>query len=260
TGTGEIGKIFDRDPNLSAFASPLRNTTMLYVSELNFDSVQGGLVLIPGVGEIVWLPAFSLTGPCFIVGFGAVIGGEMDIFSGRESPKSAIELGRGILARFVPWHAREWWRIDLLDGNGFLTAAITPAVRKPSARLPSGKLVLGIGDAVILNDPIAAQGSNNAAKAADHYLKAIVEHGIRPFDAAWMEEMFSAYWEDAQWSVALSNAFLKSMPAHVRDLFKAAEKSQTLREIIMDGYNRPETLFPWMLDAELTHKLVEQRS
>lgn len=33
---------------------------------------------------------------------------------------------------------------------------------------------------VSLNDPITVQGSNNAAKAADVYLKRILEHGDDP--------------------------------------------------------------------------------
>jgi flavin-dependent dehydrogenase len=64
-------------------------------------------------------------------------------------------------------------------------------VRKPVARLPSGALILGMADAVVLNDPITGQGSNNAAKAARIYLKRILDNGNKPFDAAWMQQTFT---------------------------------------------------------------------
>jgi hypothetical protein len=59
-------------------------------------------------------------------------------------------------------------------------------VRRPVARLPSGAPVLGMADAVVLNDPITGQGSNNAAKRAELYLAGILEHGDDPFSAEWV--------------------------------------------------------------------------
>jgi hypothetical protein len=43
-----------------------------------------------------------------------------------------------------------------------------------------------MADAVVLNDPITGQGSNNAAKRAELYLAGILEHGDDPFSAEWV--------------------------------------------------------------------------
>jgi hypothetical protein len=81
-------------------------------------------------------------------------------------------------------------------------------VRHPVATLPSGSKVLGLGNVVSLNDPITGQGSNNAAKAAAIYLQSILNHGDRPFDAAWMQATFYPFWDYAQWVVGWTNMLL----------------------------------------------------
>ena len=82
-------------------------------------------------------------------------------------------------------------------------------MRKPVGRLPSGALVLGLADTVCLNDPITGQGSNNASKAAKVYMDAIVARGDRPFDAAFMQATFDAYWAYAQFVTGWTNALLQ---------------------------------------------------
>ncbi|USS94847.1 hypothetical protein M5J15_08360 [Serratia symbiotica] len=46
----------------------------------------------------------------------------------------------------------------------------------------------------MLNDQIAVQGSNSAAKCAEIYLQRILTHGDGAFDKSWMEETFEQYW------------------------------------------------------------------
>jgi hypothetical protein len=58
--------------------------------------------------------------------------------------------------------------IELTDGNGILAGRFAPTVRKPVAKLPSGRCIFGMADVVVLNNPITGQGSNNAAKCARH--------------------------------------------------------------------------------------------
>jgi hypothetical protein len=259
-GQGEIASIFDRDPEYSLACGPMRTTTMLYVSgiEARSDSSQGRLVILPGIGEIVWFPAITVGGPCYIVGFGAVIGGSMDCFRDTDDSATRINLAKRVLQKHVPRLTETWNRIELTDPNGTLTGTIVPTIRKPVGRLPSGKIVLGIGDTVILNDPIAAQGSNNASKAAQHYERSILTRSDGAFDEDWMHETFTNYWQDAYYSVALSNLFLRPMSSHVRALFAAAQHSEVIRRTIMMGFNRPRTLFPWLTDAAATKKLIHE--
>ncbi len=59
-----------------------------------------------------------------------------------------------------------------------------------------------MADAVLLNDPITGQGSNNASKGAAIYLRRILERGEGPFDVIWMQETFEELWADTprRWS------------------------------------------------------------
>jgi 2-polyprenyl-6-methoxyphenol hydroxylase-like FAD-dependent oxidoreductase len=262
TGAGQLSQLFDRDDERSNMPKPMRNTTMIYVSEIHFPpgAPPGGLVIVPGVGELVWLPAFSITGPCHIVGFGAVLGGPLDVFrNGDDQPKS-FQLAKDVLQRFAFWHSQSWQRMQLTDSRAIMTGVVVPTVRRPVGYLPSGRPVLGLGDAVILNDPIAAQGANDASKAADHYLRNIVKHGKASFDAKWMFAMFEDYWRNARWSVELSNLLLRPIPDHVRELFAAAERKLEVRQTIMKAYDQPNVLFPWLLDADATRQFIAKCS
>ena len=117
----------------------------------------------------------------------------------------------------MPWEAERCRDIALTDDNGILAGRFAPTVRKPVATLPSGRKVLGMGDVVVLNDPITGQGSNNAAKCADTYLRSILARGNGDgnrdgngaFDAAWMQQTFDRYWFGyAQWVTPVSYTHL----------------------------------------------------
>ncbi|MBL3955539.1 FAD-binding oxidoreductase, partial [Bacteroides thetaiotaomicron] len=84
--------------------------------------------------------------------------------------------------------------VELTDPNGTLAGRFAPTVRKPFFRLPSGRTVFGMADAVVVNDPITGQGSNNAAKCANAYFDAIVARDAAPFGEDWMQQTFEGYW------------------------------------------------------------------
>jgi hypothetical protein len=123
-------------------------------------------------------------------------------------------------------------------------------------QLPSGALVLGMADAVVLNDPIAGQGSNNAAKAARTYLNRILENGDKPFDRAWMQRTFDCFWDDAQWSTGFSNGFLMPPPPHVINILGAAQTSERIGRAFVNGFNDPRTFFPWFADPVEAERFI----
>jgi len=84
----------------------------------------------------------------------------------------------------VPWEYERSRDCQMTDANGSLAGRITPTVRNTVLTLPSGRKIMGIGDAILVNDPITGQGSNNATKGAKHYFEAIVGRGTQAFDEA----------------------------------------------------------------------------
>src|SRR5439155_8692546 len=99
-------------------------------------------------------PALTTSGPCNTMCFEARPESEMDVWGevSLDDREAYIDLCKDVLARFFPWEAVRCERIELTDAGGILRGALTPVVRKPVGRLPSGAPVLGLGDAVVLND------------------------------------------------------------------------------------------------------------
>lgn len=99
---------------------------------------------------------------------------------------------------------------------------------------------------MVLNDPIAGQGANNATnKAVDIYLKRINEHGKAPFNELWMQETFELYWKSCgKWATKWTHLLLSPPASHIVELLKAASRSTKIAHIIADAFDEPSDLFP----------------
>lgn len=260
SGKGEIGRMFERDTEKSPYDKPQRALALTYVtgmvprpehSAVNFN-------LIPGVGEYFVFPGLTTTGPCHMMVFEGVPGGPMDCWGDIKTPEQHLAKSKEILETFLPWEAARCRDIQLTDDNGILAGRFPPTVRKPIATLPSGAKVLGLGDAVCLNDPITGQGSNNAAKAARVYLHRILDHGDRPFDAAWMQGTFDAYWDYAQWVVGWTNAMLAPPPPHVLEIMGNAGAIPALAHRMANAFDDPRDFFPWFADPQAARAYLDE--
>jgi hypothetical protein len=146
--------------------------------------------------------------------------------------------------------------MELTDSNGTLAGRFPPVVRKPVGVLPSGGLVLGIADVVMLNDPLTGQGSNNASKFAHHYLERIVLRGSAPFDRAWMENTFESYWSErgkltAEWS----NRLLLPPEPPMQAILHAAEHNPAIARHFVECFDDPPRFFPWLFDMGAAERL-----
>jgi hypothetical protein len=251
-GKGDIARLFERDAEKSPFDKPQRALALTYVhgmtqrpdhSAVNFN-------LIPTVGEYFVFPALTVSGPCDIMVFEGIPGGPMDCWKDVKSPEEHLARSEWVLNTFLPWEAERCRDIRLTDANGVLAGAFAPTVRKPIGRLPSGALVLGMADAVCLNDPITGQGSNNASKAAKAYFDAILAQEDRPFDAAFMQQAFDSYWAYAQYVVGWTNALLQPPPPHVLNIMGSAQAFPALAKRIANGFDDPRDFFPWFAVPE----------
>ena len=225
-GKGEIVRLFERDAERSPYDKPMRALALTYVTGMTpqpeFSAV--AFNLIPTVGEYFVFPALTTTGECEIMVF------------------------EGILETFMPWEAERCRDIELTDPNGILAGRFPPTVRQPVAELPSGRVVLALGDTVMLNDPITGQGSNNASKMATAYLEAIRAHGDAPYDRAFMDQAFEDFWNDyGQYTTAWTNALLSPPPEHVLKLLTAGNESPEIAHRFANGFNDPRDYFEWFM-------------
>lgn len=260
-GKGEVVKLFERDTAHSPFDKPQRALALTYVHGLKetpgFSRV--AFNLIPGVGEYFVFPALTATGPCHIMVFEGVPGGPMDCWRGIATPEQHLAQSKKLLETFLPWEADRATHAELTDANGILAGSFAPTVRKPVLRLPSGRPVFGLGDAVVVNDPITGQGSNNATKACKVYLDAIVKRADAPFSAEWMQETFDAFWHYAQSVVTWTNTLLTPPPPHILKLLGAAGQSPALASAIANGFNNPPDFFPWWMDPAACDQFIAEK-
>jgi hypothetical protein len=260
-GKGEITRMFERDAERSPYEAPMRALALTYVTGMTprpeFSAVSFNLT--PTVGEYFVFPSLTVTGPCEIMVFEGIPGGPMDCWGDVETPKQHLERSLSILETFMPWEAERCRNVELTDPNGILAGRFPPTVRKPVAELPSGAPVLGLADAVMLNDPITGQGSNNASKAAAWYLQSILDHGDRPFDREFMERTFEGFWTGyGQYVTTWTNALLSPPPQHVLELFGAANESEEIARRFANGFDDARDYFEWFMDPEKAKSYMAQ--
>jgi 2-polyprenyl-6-methoxyphenol hydroxylase-like FAD-dependent oxidoreductase len=120
---------------------------------------------------------------------------------------------------------------------------------------------MGLGDAVVLNDPVAGQGLNCAAKMAHHVGEAIVKHGAEPFTADWMRGTFEQFWHsDAQYITAFSNMLLEPPPPHVQQLLGAATGVPAVADMFFGNFAEPQDFWPWITSPAATEAHVQRLS
>ena len=249
-GKGEIVRLFERDADRSPYEQPMRALALTYVTGMtprpDYSAVCFNLV--PTVGEYFVFPALTTSGACEIMVFEGVPGGPMDCWGDVTTPEEHLAKSQWILETFMPWEAQRCRDVELTDPNGILAGRFPPTVRKPVAELPSGRLVLGLADAIMLNDPITGQGSNNASKMAAAYLAAIAAHGDEPYDRAFMEQTFESFWNGyGQFATTWTNALLSPPPEHVLKLLVAGNQSPQLAHRFVNGFDDPRDYFEWFM-------------
>lgn len=264
-GKGEIVNLLGRDESRSPIKQPMRQLALTYVTGMKrhdyYECVNFNL--IPGVGEYFVFPALTTHGAngtqaCDIMVFEGVPGGPMDCWGDVKSPEQHLAKSLEILKTFVPWEYERSRDCQLTDANGILAGRITPTVRNAVLTLPSGRKVFGMGDAVLVNDPITGQGSNNATKGAKHYYDAILARGDQAFDEAWMRQTFDALYNGyAEKVVRWTNSLLFPPPEHIVKLLGTAQQVPSIASRIANGFNDPRDYANFWFDPADTDRLID---
>ncbi|MGW1676177.1 styrene monooxygenase/indole monooxygenase family protein [Saccharopolyspora sp. NPDC002376] len=255
TGAGELGRIFERDSQHSPFTSPQRALAVAYVrgAAPSPDAPDDGLLRansIAGIGDIYVIPGCTFGGACDVLLYEGIPGGPMDCWSDRPGTDEQWARMLDLMRDHLPSEHARFTSAELTDERATLAGGVTPIVRKPVAELPSGAAVLGMGDAVVANDPITGQGANVANRCAESYLDSIVARGEQPFDRSWMQQSFDQFWHYAQHVVTWSNTSLRPAQPHVQRIMAAAAKHPEIRNRFADGFDDPADFQTWFLDPE----------
>lgn len=216
-GKADLANLFERHAERSVYTSPQRNLAMVIVKNCGrFDKLPLNPVkfnFTAPYGEAFWVPYYHKTeGQTWCMLFEPKPNSPMDIFSGAKSGQEVIDLMKKAIKTYFPWDA-EWFQdAKLADENGWLVGALTPTVRNPVGKLPSGRVVTGVGDTLTTLDPIAGQGANNGYRMAKNLVQSIVRRGDGAFDAAWMHDTFETYYAaSGQAAITFNNLLLEPL-------------------------------------------------
>jgi len=270
-GKGPINALFKRDDVRSTHDKPPRRLAALLLKgpKLLGDRPWGRVPFRPlrfnfvaGVGEFFSLPFYTHTaGECRSFLFEAVPGGPMDRFGDARDGAEVLEIAKGVIRDFAPDDLHHMEGAELTDANAWLVGAFTPTIRHPVGVLPSGRIVMALGDTAVLNDPITGQGSNNASRMVQHVFNDIVANGSAAFDAQWMRDTVETFWQESgQYTTAFTNALLMPPGAPVMEVLTAAASNPAVGDEFMRCFDNPRNYWPWIADLDLAKQFVAERT
>ena len=251
TGKSAISHLFARNPERSPYDQAQRQIVMMCARGV--ESIGGRHLIsfnaVPGQGEMFIIPGYN-DGPFHHLYFGAIADTPLDeVWRGVKTPDEYLSTARKVLETWTPWELSRCRAMSMTDERGYLRGSVTPTVRDPVAHLRSGACVLGLGDALVLNDPLLGQGANNAVKSAAIYLRCIDACEDGNFDEAWMRATFDQAWEYSQWPTRWTNAMLEvPMPGPLQQLVAIAGENPEVAETFVNCFDRPELIVPMLFD------------
>ncbi len=192
--TGKTGPMtsFSVDESLSPLERPMRTCSAGFFKGIKTDVEHSfNFRIIPGQGELFETSIMTRYGIARSFLLETVPGSEMDLVKGIKDHTQFEEKMKEVLARFFPdvYERIDHEEFGLIEPSSYVNLAITPVIRTPY-QMMQGKLVIGCGDSVILNDPVTGQGANTTSYCAEAlYLTLLQEK-----DRDWDEQTGLNYW------------------------------------------------------------------
>lgn len=245
--------LFERDPERSIWPGPLRRVRAIFLDAPELDRWNN--TFVPGIGELAASPALGLGNrPVQALLVWGAFGGPLD-FPQDVDGAQVTEGIKDAFRRFNPDYYDKIADKKILDDKAWVTGAVAPTVRKPTALLPSGRFAVALGDVAVTVDPLTGQGLNNASHAADVFAREIELRGNEPFTPAWAEATSNEAWDFIRHSYLL-NRILLDPPAYQEPVFPAASRNPRLADELISGFPDPETTV-WFHDPDaLREKLA----
>lgn len=271
-GRGQFMELFEKDESKMEFDKPQRQVAMFYTQGCNMhkqledvpgveDKQISRYSIIAGVGEVIKAPFLSKSGEeHHYVQFEGVPGAGMDMFDNKADVAEQYALSKEWIREHQPLIYELITDSTTTPEKEWVCGRIPPTVRKPVAQLPSGKVVYGVGDAAIVNDPILAQGLNGASKWMGLLLKQIIAHGDAPFTAKWMQKSFDEYWETAQYNNKFTNTGLRGPDPVQQKIMQFASTNKKLAHKIINCIGEAYKFHPWYWDEKEADKIIAQCS
>jgi len=268
-GKADLANCIPRDTTRSVYDKPQRYLCMGIFDGMRTDYWDERADFTPvkfnfygDTGEYFWVPYTHKTaGKTWCVLFEAKPGGKMDRFRDCASPADVLAHTKAFIEENAPW---EW---DIVkdatviedDPHSWLRGQFPPSVRSAWGELPSGGLVMPIGDTAITFDPIGGQGGNTASRSAKFTADAVIAHGDQAFDKAWMEQVNAGFWDAyGRASYTFNNILLEPLTeAGQVMLAEAAQNRSFADQYFVGNFPKPNDFFPWLENPAQAKKVVQ---
>jgi 2-polyprenyl-6-methoxyphenol hydroxylase-like FAD-dependent oxidoreductase len=246
SGRRGLAGLFPRDPARSPYSEPRRRITAGLYHGIAPDPRSGlHFQLCAGIGEIFSIRLLTAEGPVVGINIEAIPGGPLEYLSSLSPDDGLAKAVLTELAEHAPALRErvDERAFDLAHPHDLVQGGITPTVRTGWAALPSGRYAVAVGDAWVVNDPIAGQGANLASHSAFVLADEIAAGG--PYAEAFCRKAEARMWEFAKPVTEWTNAFLEPPPPHAVEILAAASADERVADAFMDNFNDP----PAMWDA-----------
>jgi 2-polyprenyl-6-methoxyphenol hydroxylase-like FAD-dependent oxidoreductase len=248
TGRSGLSSLFPVIPELSVHEQPPRLLFAAVMKGLRLPERMGMTVnLIPGQGEIFESVMYGRDGLVPTLLIEAVPGSELAVLATQrydEDPRAFDALLLDHVRRFAPG---TFERVDpahfgVAGPKDWLQGAFTPVVREGWTRLANGRLAMAVGDAHVLNDPIAGQGANAASAAAFALALEIVvaQREGRPLDEDFCRRASKATWAAVAPATGWSNALLQPPAPHVVEMLVAGTRDSRVADASVTAFMNPD--------------------
>jgi 2-polyprenyl-6-methoxyphenol hydroxylase-like FAD-dependent oxidoreductase len=260
-GRGSLSNLFPRVPEHSPHAEPQRLVVAGLFRGIRLpDRVGFDACVSRGNGEILAFPLFSFEPDVTGLGIEIVRDGAfapLGRLRYEDDPRAFDSSVLELLREHAPGiHARiDETIFGIARPLDVGHAAITPTVRRGHVRLAAGRMVLALGDAHIVMDPITGQGANKASRDAFVLGEAIRDADA--FDEAFCEQVERRVCEYALPTSDACNARLQPPAPHVGRLLGAAAQHPALADLYASGFHHPDRFWRIISNPDRTGALLD---
>ncbi|MBE3000798.1 oxygenase [Nocardiopsis sp. HNM0947] len=264
-GHGELGQLFDYDTSRFSGTRP-RALAQAYVYDLWPDPGEseniGWAAATEEAGNILLFPCLTQEGPAHNLLIVDKKGGPMDAWPDRPGPEEQLRRMKDLMRKHLPEFFERTKDAVLVDGPSTRIEDLTPQVRNPVGRLPSGGLVLGMADVVVTMDPFVGQSWNNSTRCAESYLQSIRDHGDKAFDESFLVNAFDRFWEfghhNQEWAEFASTMWDGDNPEFLGHMMMAATQYREIADRWIQGWDDPSDYQNWMFDQGEALKYIAE--
>ncbi|TVZ06820.1 monooxygenase [Trebonia kvetii] len=257
TGKGGTSAMFPVIPGKSPYSRPMRRLSAgLYHGIAPSEPKGVTMSIAPPHGELLEIPTFSANGHVTVLLFENVPGGDTEILADAKYDEDPAAFEQLVLEKVRTHHPEVFARIDtarfrLTGPNDLLQGAVTPVLREDYAILPNGRVVMALGDAHSVVDPVVGQGANSASYSAWELGQVITED--QNFDERFAQKVAARRANRVRAISDWTNLMIGLPPApHLLQLLGAMSQNPAVADEFTNNFNQPERQWDILATPERT--------